>query len=110
MFTSVMRQTFAFGALVVATHVAAAPPDAPAARALLERYNCYLCHTDTEPKAGPAYADVATRYRGVPGTASMLVATIKRGSHGGGPWHMPPHPELSEADAKVMVRYILSLK
>jgi cytochrome c551/c552 len=34
----------------------------------------------------------------------------EKGSHGNGPWHMPPHPEVSDADAKAMVRYILSLK
>jgi len=27
-----------------------------------------------------------------------------------GPWRMPPHPEVSQADAREMVRYILSLK
>jgi cytochrome c len=110
MFMCVMRQTFVVGALAAATHVAAAPVDAPTARALLERNKCYLCHADSEPKTGPAYVDVATRYRGVPRAASMLIATVKRGSHGAGPWHMPPHPELSDADAKLMVRYILSLK
>lgn len=29
---------------------------------------------------------------------------------GEGPWHMPPHPEVSDADARRMVRYILSLQ
>jgi cytochrome c551/c552 len=110
MFTHVTRQTFVVGALAVATHVAAAPVDAPTARALLERNKCYLCHADNEPKTGPAYVDVATRYRGDPRAASMLIATVKRGAHGAGPWHMPPHPELSDADTKLMVRYILSLK
>jgi cytochrome c len=109
-FTYVVRQTFAVGALAAATQAAAALVDATTARALLERNKCYLCHGDSEPKAGPAYVDVAARYRAVPRAESTLIATVMRGSHGAGPWHMPPHSELSHADVKLMVRYILSLK
>ena len=80
------------------------------APAMLEQYKCYFCHTDREPKAGPAFADIAARYRGKPQATRMLVASVRNGRHGEGPWHMPPHPEVSEADAKTMVEYILSLK
>ena len=80
------------------------------APAMLERYKCYFCHSDREPKAGPAFADIAARYRGKPQATPMLVASVRNGRHGEGPWHMPPHPEVSEADAKTMVQYILSLK
>jgi cytochrome c len=110
MFQSMTRQTLVAVALAAAMHVAAAPIDAATATALLERNKCYLCHADREPKTGPAYVDVAARYRGMPHAESKLVASVMRGSHGGGPWHMPPHPELSDADIKLMIRYILSLK
>jgi cytochrome c len=80
------------------------------ATALLQKYRCYICHADNDPGAGPAYADVATRYRGNPKATATLVAIIKKGAHGGGPWHMPPHPEVSSADAATMARYILSVK
>src|SRR5436190_11613869 len=81
--------------------------DAPA---LLQKYKCYICHADNEPKAGPAYVDVAAAYRGNPKAAATLVALIKKGAHGAAPWHMPPHPEVSDAEARTMARYILSLK
>jgi cytochrome c len=77
---------------------------------LLQRYKCYICHADQETRTGPAYVDVAARYRGSPNAVSALAAVVRQGAHGAGPWHMPPHPEVSEADAKKMVRYILSLK
>jgi cytochrome c len=77
---------------------------------LLQQYKCYTCHADSESKTGPAYVDVATRYRGNPQAVTILTAAIRKGAHGSGPWHMPPHPEVSDADAKRMVRYILSLK
>ena len=81
-----------------------------APRALLQQYKCYICHADTETKAGPAYVDVAAKYRGAPQAEAMVAAVIRKGLQGGGPWHMPPHPEVSAADARTMARYILSLK
>jgi cytochrome c len=81
--------------------------DAPA---LLQKYKCYICHADNESKAGPAYVDVAAVYRGNPKAPAILVALIKKGARGAGPWHMPPHPEISDAEARKMARYILSLK
>jgi cytochrome c len=87
------------------------PGDARAqAPLLLQQYKCYYCHADKEEKAGPAFADVAARYKGKSQAVDRLIATVRRGRHGDGPWHMPPHPEVSEADAKEMVRYILSLQ
>lgn len=77
---------------------------------LLQRYKCYICHADDESKTGPAYRDVATRYKGNSQAVAILTAAIRNGAHGSGPWHMPPHLEVSDADAKKMARYILSLK
>lgn len=79
-------------------------------QALLRKYDCYICHSDSTPKTGPAFADVASKYRGDPKAAAKLAAIVNKGHHGGGPWHMPPHPEISDAQARTMVRYILSLK
>jgi cytochrome c len=83
---------------------------AQAPQILLQQYKCYICHADNESKTGPAYIDVATRYRSNPQAVTILTAAIRKGAHGSGPWHMPPHPEISEAEAKRMVHYILSLK
>jgi cytochrome c len=83
---------------------------AQAPQILLQQYKCYICHADDESKTGPAYVDVATRYRGNSQAVAILAAEIKKGDHGSGPWHMPPHPEVSDADARKMARYILSLK
>jgi len=61
----------------------------------LQHYKCYVCHANDETRTGPAYVDVAARYRGNPKAVAILEAAIKRGAHGSGPWHMPPHPEVS---------------
>ena len=83
------------------------PPDP---QALLTQYKCYLCHADRETKAGPAYVDVAHQYRNTPNAVSKLASEIRGGLRHGGPWHMPPHPEVSVAQARAMARYIMSLR
>jgi cytochrome c len=87
--------------------VEAATAQAP--QDLLQQYKCYVCHADTESKAGPAYVDVAAKYAGNRQAVTIIAKFVRQGSHRGGPWHMPPHPEVSDADAKKMARYILSL-
>jgi cytochrome c len=93
--------------VVVMSTVGVATAQSP--EALLHYYKCYVCHADNQTKTGPAYADVATKYRGNPQAATIVAAIVRKGAHGNGPWHMPPHPEVSSADAKKMARYILSL-
>jgi cytochrome c len=83
---------------------------AQAPEVLLNQYKCYICHSNNETKTGPAYVDVAAKYGGNPRAVAILAAVVRKGAHSGGPWHMPPHSEISEADAKKMARYILSLK
>lgn len=89
--------------------VSAADVDESGAVALMRDHKCYICHSDEQPFAGPSFADVAAGYRGMPNAAAVIERFIVRGEHGNGPWHMPPHPELSAADARAMARYIMSL-
>jgi hypothetical protein len=35
---------------------------------------------------------------------------IRRGQHGSSPWNMPPHPELTRAEARSIALYIVALK
>ena len=84
----------------------AEPPDA---RALLTQYRCYVCHADRETLTGPAFADVAAQLRGKQNAVPKVAQQIRGGVNRGGPWHMPPHPEVSKSEATVMARYILSL-
>ena len=57
---------------------------------------------------GPAYREVAERYRGDPQALLMLTQRIREG--GSGKWGdmaMPPQTKLSEADAKRLAAWIL---
>jgi cytochrome c len=78
--------------------------------ALLEKYGCSSCHADNEAITGPAFVDVAAQYRGNPHATALLVALVRKGAHGGGPWPMPPSPQVPTTDAAKMVHYILTLK
>jgi cytochrome c len=79
------------------------------ATALLSDHKCYLCHADDAQGTGPAFHEIAAGYRSNPDAAGIIAARISRGMQGSGPWHMPPHPELSPDEARAIARYILSL-
>jgi cytochrome c len=94
-----------------AGHRAAAPPDAHAAgKKLIEGGDCLACHQIDRKSIGPAYSEVAQKYRGDATALAKLVTKVRGG--GSGVWGnvtMPPHPQLTDAQASAMVAYVLSL-
>ena len=99
--------SIAFGLASALAFAADAPTDAAAT---LAHYRCYTCHADRESLAGPAFADIAARYRDRKDAVSHVAREIATGVRTGGPWHMPPHPEVSRDEARAMARYIMSLE
>ena len=79
---------------------------------LTGKYQCPTCHKIDEKLTGPAYRDVANKYAGADeATITKLAKKVIEG--GSGVWGevmMTPHPNVSEEEAKDMVRYILLLK
>src|SRR5205823_11920510 len=78
---------------------------------LIAKADCLGCHKEHEKLVGPAYADVAKKYKSTTENIAMLANKIIKG--GAGNWGdvpMTPHPNLSETDAKEMASYVLSLK
>ncbi|HRI59514.1 MAG TPA: PQQ-dependent sugar dehydrogenase [Saprospiraceae bacterium] len=79
-------------------------------KTLVDRNDCKTCHAQDRLVNGPAYQAIAERYRNNPSVAGKLAHKIMNG--GGGNWGttvMTPHPQLSEADANEIVRWILSI-
>lgn len=95
--------------LVVAAGLGSLPA-AQANETMLKKYNCTACHAIDKKLVGPAYKDVAKKYKGNSGAAAKLVQKVKKGGSGvWGPVPMPPNPAVSDADLKKMVDYILAL-
>jgi cytochrome c len=96
--------------ILIASSLVAGAADAQDAQDLLRKHDCYICHAERETRTGPAFADIAGKYRNNPHAAAALVAVVRKGAHGSGPWPMPPLPQVPSADATKMVAYILALK
>lgn len=86
-------------------------PDYKAGLALIGQSDCLTCHKVTEKLIGPAYKEVAVKYAGSDTAVAYLSHKIIVG--GSGVWGAVPmtgHPQVSQADAEQMVKYILLLK
>lgn len=70
---------------------------------------CMNCHGFGAMIVGPGYRDIAARRAGEPGAQELLAGRIQRGSAGEwGPVAMPANA-VSDEDALVLARQILSL-
>lgn len=77
--------------------------------ALIEGSDCRTCHQNDTRVIGPSYKEVAEKYSEE--DIDVLVSHIIDGSVGiWGEIPMTPHLDLSEEDARLMVKYILSLE
>ncbi|HAX21258.1 MAG TPA: cytochrome C' [Hydrogenophaga sp.] len=98
-------------ALLIMAAVAAISAPAMADEALAKSKNCMACHAVDKKLVGPAYKDVAKKYAGNAKAADMLAEKVVKG--GSGVWGaipMPANPQVSAADAKKLVAWVLSQK
>lgn len=69
------------------------------------------CHNVDAKIVGPAFKEVAKKYAADKTAEAKLVQKVLKG--GSGAWGaipMPANSQVSEAEAKVLVKWILSLK
>jgi cytochrome c len=88
--------------------VAAAQP-ASGVEAILKSSGCIACHGVSSKVVGPAYREVAAKYRGKADAQAYLVKKMREG--GSGVWGaipMPPQAALKEADAQAIAQWILA--
>lgn len=89
----------------------AADPEVERGLALVGKSDCFTCHKVVDKSTGPAYEEVAAKYPDNQAVIDSLAHKVIKGGVGNwGTIPMTPHPDLSEADAKAMVKYVLSLK
>ena len=86
---------------------------AQASEELAKRKACLSCHGVDKPVLGPAFKDVAHKYRGQKDMDAKLAEKVLKG--GGGVWKMPMGPmpaqsQVSAAEARQLTNWILTLK
>jgi cytochrome c5 len=90
---------------------AGAPLDLASGQAMMQKDGCVACHAIDKKIVGPAYQDVAAKYKGDAGALAKLTQKVKAG--GTGVWGtvpMPPNSWVSDGDITALVTWILSLK
>ena len=95
--------------LVALTALSASP--AFAQLELAQKRNCMACHSVDKKVLGPAYKDVSAKYAGQKDAVDKLAAKVVKG--GSGAWGnipMPANPQVTDAEAKQLVQWILTLK
>jgi cytochrome c len=77
---------------------------------LVKAGDCKTCHHPTNKIIGPSHTEVAKKYEFTQASVTLLATKIISG--GTGVWGeipMTPHPDITQADAEKMARYVLSL-
>ena len=78
---------------------------------LAQKNGCTACHSVDKKLVGPAYKDVANKYRGDAKAQAQLEEEVKKGSVGKwGQVPMPPNTQAKDEDVKALVKWVLSLK
>jgi cytochrome c len=78
---------------------------------LAQKKACLACHGVDNKIVGPAYKDVANKYRGQKGIEAKLAEKVIKGGKGAwGEIAMPANAQVTPAEAKQLVAWILSLK
>ena len=96
--------------LAVSAALLASTP-ALADQALAQAKNCMSCHAADKKLVGPSYKEVATKYAGQKDAVDKLAGKIVKGGSGvWGPVPMPANAQVSEAEAKKLAAWVLTLK
>jgi cytochrome c len=97
--------------VTLAAILAVAALPALANEELAKKNACTACHAVDKKIVGPAFKEVAAKYRNDKTAEAKLVKKVKEG--GVGVWGqvpMPPNSSVSDNDIQTLVKWVLSLK
>ena len=83
--------------------------------ALAKKSGCLACHSVEKKIVGPAWKDVAAKYKGDAGAKDRLIGKVKKGGKGNwtkvtGGAPMPPYsPRVSDENIGKLVDFIMGL-
>jgi cytochrome c len=103
---SIIASIAAAGLMAAGSAMATDMPD------LAKKNGCAACHSIEKKIVGPAWMDVAKKYKGDAGAEAMLIAKVSKG--GSGVWGKVPMPAIDASgkkqdDIKQLVQFILAL-
>lgn len=76
---------------------------------LAQKSACMACHAVDKKVVGPAYKEVAAKYKGDKTAEAKLIEKVKKGGSGvWGPVPMPPNSTVKDDDIKTLVKWILA--
>lgn len=75
----------------------------------MNKAGCMACHAKDKKIVGPAFKDIAAKYKGQDVTAKLMEKVRKGGSGSFGPVPMAPNPpdKINDADLKAAIEAIL---
>ena len=76
---------------------------------LAQKNACMACHAVDKKVVGPAYKEVAAKYKGDKTAEAKLIEKVKKG--GSGVWGqvpMPPNSTVKDEDIKTLVKWVLA--
>ncbi len=79
------------------------------AQELAKAKNCFACHAVDKKLVGPAYKEIAAKYKGNKDAAAILAKKIREG--GVGVWGqvpMPANPQVNAQEAETLAKWVLS--
>ncbi|ARL04423.1 cytochrome C [Burkholderia multivorans] len=104
-----MRRIIIASLLALSGNYALADVDAAKAQSIASSHMCFSCHAVDHKVVGPAYQDVAAKYKGNANALAILMKKVKNGGSGvWGPVAMPPNPTISDADLKIVLTWVLA--
>ena len=78
---------------------------------LAKAKNCMACHAVATKVLGPAFKDVAAKYAGQKDAEDKLVGKVLKGGAGAwGTMPMPANPQVSDAEARTLVKWVMAQK
>ena len=91
---------------VIAAGLIAGP--AQASEDLAKKNGCMACHGTDKKLVGPAFKEVAAKYKADAGAAATLAKHVREGSKGvWGTAAMPPQAKVSDDDLKAVIAWAL---
>lgn len=81
-------------------------------KGLLKSRGCTDCHDTKKRLVGPAFIEIAKKYKGEKRAEDILLRSLREGSCGKwkARWECMPPQHVGEEEARAMIRWILTLE